>query len=233
MNRRHSAEFPNDNPELHDGALWICPEVCSAARPLRVPRPTAHGALIAPPSAELGVVAPPKAVASVTLDALVPRLALPVELAPLAQPSSEPATRPSLARALPQGDPFTCFVQAMVDAAQAAGGSRAAAVLPQLLEQGTVRVDALDSSALDALARRGFWVGRQPSVRFTDTLAAFRGTLRGEATDLAVCGEYTLDRWAAALLAALLGWSTGRAEELRRTLRRSGVAAFGMLERAA
>ena len=26
-----SAEFPNDNPELHLGAIWTCPHVCGPA----------------------------------------------------------------------------------------------------------------------------------------------------------------------------------------------------------
>jgi hypothetical protein len=26
-----SAEFPNDNPELHDGAIWVCLETCARA----------------------------------------------------------------------------------------------------------------------------------------------------------------------------------------------------------
>ena len=237
VNRRHAAEFPNDNPELHDGTLWICLEVCSAPRPLRVPRPTAYDALIAPPSAELGAVVPPVPAASVSVGAPVIGLAPPVELASLVPPIEASvelvAARPGLAKALPESDPFQRFVQAMVDVAKAAGGSRAAAILPALLERGTTRPDALDPPALDALGRRGLWVGRQPSPRFVATLAAFRETLRGESADLAICGEYTLDRWAAELLAALLGWSSGRAEELRRPLRRSGVAAFGMLERAA
>lgn len=240
VNRRHAAEFPNDNPDLHDGTLWICPEVCSAPRPLRVPRPTAYDALIAPPSAELGAVAPPPAAVSVAVGPHVTGSASPVALAsivdvaPALKASVDPViARPGLAKTLPEVDPFQRFVQAMVDVAKAAGGSRAAAILPVLLERGTIRPEALDPAALDALGRRGLWVGRQPSPRFIATLAAFRETLRGEPADLAVCGDYTLDRWAAELLAALLGWSSGRSEELRRPLRRSGVAAFGMLERAA
>jgi hypothetical protein len=55
---RRFAEFPNDNPELHEGALWTCPEVCGAPRALRIPRLFAeNGLLIVPPSAELGPVA--------------------------------------------------------------------------------------------------------------------------------------------------------------------------------
>lgn len=31
MFRSECAEFPNDNPELHDGAIWICASTCGAA----------------------------------------------------------------------------------------------------------------------------------------------------------------------------------------------------------
>src|SRR5687768_9693627 len=26
ISRRAASEFPNDNPELHDGLVWVCPE---------------------------------------------------------------------------------------------------------------------------------------------------------------------------------------------------------------
>jgi hypothetical protein len=50
--------------------------------------------------------------------------------------------------------------------------------------------------------------------------------------DLAACGELPLDEWAALLIASAMG-APGRAAELRRELRARGVAAFGLVCRAA
>jgi hypothetical protein len=69
--------------------------------------------------------------------------------------------------------------------------------------------------------------------QFRATIGAWRAVLKGVSEDLSACGAQTLDRWAAELLATALGLPAGRVEELRRELRRRGVAAFGMLAQAA
>jgi hypothetical protein len=58
---------------------------------------------------------------------------------------------------------------------------------------------------------------------------AWRGVLDGTGGDLAACGAATLDAWAAELVAAVLNAPSGAVPELRRALRRAGVAAFGLL----
>jgi len=35
-----AAEFPNDNPSLHDGARWVCPDTVGATRAIVRPRPS-------------------------------------------------------------------------------------------------------------------------------------------------------------------------------------------------
>ncbi len=60
---------------------------------------------------------------------------------------------------------------------------------------------------------------------------AWRAILRGESDDYAACGASTLDEWAAATLARLIGVPS-RAGELRRELRSRGVVAFGLLQAA-
>jgi len=121
----------------------------------------------------------------------------------------------------------------MVRVALATGGTRAAAELPRLL--GSAEVSAsLGATTLATLRMRGM-VARDADVtapQFRAHAIAWRDVLRGESGDLAACGETTLDQWAAALLTALLGWPERRADELRRALRREGVAAFGLLEAA-
>jgi hypothetical protein len=57
--------------------------------------------------------------------------------------------------------------------------------------------------------------------------------LRDDSAGVAACGTTTLDRFGADLLAALLTIPATRAEELRKELRKAGIAAFGVLEAAA
>jgi hypothetical protein len=53
--------------------------------------------------------------------------------------------------------------------------------------------------------------------------------LDGTGGDLAGCGSATLDAWSAELLAALTNAPRAEVPELKRELRRAGIAAFGML----
>ena len=59
---------------------------------------------------------------------------------------------------------------------------------------------------------------------------AWRAILRGESEDFGACPT-TLDEWAGATLAALLG-APQKSAQLRRELRARGVAAFGLIEAA-
>lgn len=89
-------------------------------------------------------------------------------------------------------------------------------VCAELIRSGLAEVHGED-------LRASAWLGR--------AVSGWRGVLSGECSDLSVCGETTLDRFAAQLGAALLGTSS-RTDELRRELRRKGVAAFGVLAAA-
>ena len=62
-------------------------------------------------------------------------------------------------------------------------------------------------------------------------MVAWQGILRGESEDFSLCGG-TLDEWTANVLARLLG-NAGRADGIRRELRRRGIAAFGLVSAAA
>jgi hypothetical protein len=132
-----------------------------------------------------------------------------------------PAVRETVAHAQQAETAFDAFVRAMVDVALARGATKVAATLPALLEQGDLRREMGGGSA-----------ARLPSA-MVDTARAWSAVLRGVTVDLAACGTETLDRWAAGLLAAVIGVAAGQVEELRRELRRRGVAAFGMIEHAA
>ena len=136
---------------------------------------------------------------------------------------------------MPALDSFAEFVQSMVEIAQAQGASRAAACLPALLGATPFRANALGAELEKALAARGVLApsGRKRSDSFEQTSSAWRSVLTGVTDDLSSCGTTTLDRFGAELLAALLEVPKSRIEELRRELRRRGVAAFGMIAHAA
>jgi len=204
LHRRSSAEFPNDNPELHDGALWICRSVRGAPEPELVAR---------------------KVAAAIVLRA-VPR-----ERAPLAKAVPRARIEAPPAAPAPPSAPFERFAQVLTQVALAAGGVRAAQRIPGVL--GLEAPPLASDTGLEALRARGFWSEHGPSPRLLAMRDAFRAMLAGETADLSVCGSATLDTWSADLLTALLEWPAFRAEEVRRDLRRAGIAAFGLLARAA
>jgi len=128
-------------------------------------------------------------------------------------------------------DPFVTFVSVLARIALTRGATRAAAGLTALCENGRVAPGALDDGSLRELIARRVVApsGTHATAEFRATLDAWRGVLDGSASDLSACGANTLDAWAAELLAAALNAPNGAVPELRRELRRAGVAAFGLL----
>ena len=129
-------------------------------------------------------------------------------------------------------DSFTAYIAALVDVAQAAGHARAASALPLLLEGDEFDGAALAEDTRARLVAAGVLRASEGSVRlgdaFASTASAWRSVLRGATQDLSICGDSTLDGWSAELLKAF-GVGQGTATDVRRELRRRGVAAFGML----
>jgi hypothetical protein len=155
----------------------------------------------------------------------------PVEvLEAVAEPElpSEPAAEPAVT--LPNA-PYAEFVSVLARIALGRGATRAAAGLTALCEHGRIAPGTFDDAALKALVARRVVApsGTHASAEFRATLDAWRGVLEGTASDLNACGASTLDTWAAELLAAALNAPSGDVAELRRELRRAGVAAFGLL----
>jgi len=153
-----------------------------------------------------------------------PEPSLEAEPASSVEPESEPQC--------PARDAFADFIQALVAVALEAGATRAAIWLPELLECGVIGCDAAQA---EALAERGVLertsAGLVPSRALVQTAQAWRQVLRAESDDLSACGASTLDAWGAELIGLLAGRTS--VENLRRELRRRGVAAFGMLSLAA
>jgi hypothetical protein len=230
VNRTRSSEFPNDNPILHEGAIWVCRSPC--ARPRAVIRP----APVVELRAELRPAEP-----ELSFDDLFPSDPEPLvveaqsETFEAGPEPCEAAPEPCAAVPEPLSDGYTELVGVMVRVALESGATRAAACLPPLLAGEAVSGELIGEENLGCLIARGF-VERSGSIVLLSTAAssiaaAWRGLLRGESADLGAC-ESTLDTWCAALLAAACG-TPARVEELRRELRRFGVAAFGLIEQAA
>jgi hypothetical protein len=132
-------------------------------------------------------------------------------------------------------DGFCTLVAAIQQVLLAVGATRSAAALPRLLEDGAVEVAVFAEETVGTLGssapmqREGTWLRLSPAA--SELTRAWKQLLRGETADMSLCGTTTLDRWAAEIAAWLLG-QPGRADDLRRELRRRGVAAFGLLAAA-
>jgi aspartokinase len=115
----------------------------------------------------------------------------------------------------------------------AQGATRSAALVPRLLRLETLPADSLTKDVLLTLQSRGYLDGNtRYSAKYRDLCSAWMAVLQGSSRDFAACGTTTLDRFGADLLAALLAVPATRADELRRGLRKAGIAAFGVLEAA-
>jgi len=129
-------------------------------------------------------------------------------------------------------DPFTIFVRTLVRVAEDAGCTRAAALLPALLDGAQVDAAAFAGPTIDSLVNSGV-LARAPSglvggEAFRRTAHAWRAILRGDSDDFGACGPRMLDEWAADLVARIVA-APARTEQLRRELRTRGIAAFGIV----
>jgi len=209
VSRRAASEFPNDNPELHDGLIWASESLCGS------PLPTLR---LRPPVGRLPKVLGPSWESEATQAPHEPAANDPAPDGALEEPTAiEPASDGAFDEPTAIEQDFEeptrtslVLVAALVRVALERGATRAAAELPDLLSGERYRPD------LAGLLAAG---------------ATWRAVLDGTSDDLAACGDQPLDAWGAELLATLLGAPAER-EALRRALRRHGVAAFGVLRAA-
>jgi hypothetical protein len=191
------AEFPNDNPALHAGAIWLCLDLTGAAvceRPLEPELPAALEAEV-------------EADDDVDDIEIVDELPV-IEGLVMLDESPEPAPA--------SDDPFVALGDVLEAVARGAGASQDAAhVLRVVL--GRERVSSETGDELLVLREQA---------------AAWQAILRGESEDFAACGVSSLDEWSSIAIARAMG-EMGRADGLRRELRRRGVAAFGLVIEAA
>jgi hypothetical protein len=235
------AEFPNDNPALHLGAIWRCCDALSAPiceRPPRAPHdgpsPSSPGlaqtwmAPIAPDAGQTdgqhehdGI----EIVDELTFDDAIDE--------------AEAGGYPVAPQTCISGhdDPFAILVGVLEEVLRAQGTEddrmtslRALLGVTRLegLSVGEIASEALIAGNVVVPAARGL----SRSESFTAQLRAWQGILRGESEDFGACGSTPLDQWAADVVARVLGYPA-RAEGIRRELRRRGVAAFGLVADAA
>ena len=225
------SEFPNDNRELHRGAIWLCLDLTAAAA-CELP------VVVVPEPA----VVIPEPVAMVLEPAVEPTPEPVVEVAAVVEPPTDPSP-PVLEAddtgddieiveeivlehlvdesipppAPPSGDdPFVALVAVMEAVAKAAGAAEATmVVLRTLLGRERIAGDApADLTVLRAQA------------------AGWQAILKGDSEDFSAVGSSSLDEWSSIVVARALG-EPARADGLRKELRRRGVAAFGLVIEAA
>jgi hypothetical protein len=134
----------------------------------------------------------------------------------------------------PEGDPFPQLIGLLSDVVRESAGGALAPVVAKVL--GAERVDDdVPAATAEALIAGGI-LERAPrglvrTEAFTQVAVAWSRVLRGESDDIAACGPRMLDEWSADVVARIAG-APGKTEQLRRELRRRGVAAFGLLAAA-
>jgi hypothetical protein len=219
------AEFPNDNPALHLGAIWVCLQATGPATCERPEAPQRVEVIAVQPEA-IVVVEPEPIVLEApepSTDPVPPVLEAAEEeddeeieivedlvFDEVVDESPEPANAEGV------DDPFVALGEVIEATARGAGASEAAiAALRVVL--GRERVTADTSDELLVLREQA---------------AAWQAILRGESEDFGACGVSSLDEWSALAIARTMG-EMNRADGLRRELRRRGVAAFGLVIEAA
>jgi hypothetical protein len=216
--RAACAEFPNDNPALHAGAIWFCAAL-AASPECELPEAEPIVAEVATDPTPPVVEAEDETDGIEIVDELEIADAVEESMAPPPLADTPPPV-PHLASEEAPGaeldDPFVTFVAVLEDVAKGAGADDAALrVLRVLL--GRERIDP--GATAEALKTRA-------------QSLAWQAILRGESEDFDACGAAMLDEWSAAVVAGVVG-NPARADLLKRELRRRGVAAFGLVERAA
>lgn len=255
--RRAASEFPNDNPELHDGLVWTCPEPRARPMPTLRLRKT-HGELpgvLRPPWVKgrepVGNVAPLAQQTEWEPERQQPcesqpGLTVVARSAPFLEVSEEPrvtedepgfaaaseADEPPITVASEAKTPFAGFVEVLARLLLERGATRSAGVLPRMFHEGRVPPGCLDAPVLTSLQASGI-LGADGALtdEFLALVSAWRGVLDGT-QDLPACGNTLLDAWAAGVLGAFLNVPRERTDDLRRELRKRGVAAFGLLSAA-
>jgi hypothetical protein len=229
-----ASEFPHDNAEISGGAIWMCDDVTGPATPQLAPEPVVIEAQPAfePVESESFVLYFDDDDAYVDGPVDIEISGTSISVAGLSpEPERDCATEAASASSLSPA--FQHFESALSATLLAQGATRAAALVPHLLRLESIPADSLSKEVLLTLQSRGYLDGNaRYSSKYRDLCSAWCAVLQGSSRDFAACGTTTLDRFGADLLAALLAVPATRSDELRRSLRKAGIAAFGVLDAA-
>lgn len=228
-----ASEFPNDNSEISAGAIWIGSELTGPASLELAVHETVESEpfVLVFEDEDASCVDGPVDI-DVAPDGVSPVVAV-AELRSTAAPAHEPEAVVEAPATAESDAGFAHFEATLIAALMSRGATRAAASLPLLLRLEPLPADAFGKDVQLTLQSRGYLEGAcRYSPRFRDVCAAWSAVLRGATQDFGACGTTTLDRFGAELLAALLAVPATRADELRRDLRKAGIAAFGVLQAA-
>jgi hypothetical protein len=230
-----ASEFPHDNAEISGGAIWICDDVTGPATPQLAPEPVVIEAQPAfePVASESFVLYfddDDDACVDGPVDIEISGTSMSVAVF---SPEPEPVCAAEAASASTVSPAFRHFESALSATLLAQGATRAAALVPHLLRLESIPADSLSKEVLLTLQSRGYLDGNaRYSGKYRELCSAWCAVLQGSSQDFAACGTTTLDRFGADLLAALLAVPATRSDELRRSLRKAGIAAFGVLDAA-
>ena len=242
------AEFPNDNPALHGGAIWLCLQVTGAPvceKPAPPPLPQVREKVAEPEIAleAQAEVEVPEALPDPVIEAAPEPLEAAAAVA-VVEPPTDP-TPPVLEADDDEEDieiVDELSFDEVIDESPAPQSVAPPAsddpfiALTQVLES-VARASGAGEAAVASLrivlgqARVTEGTGDELLV-LREQAAAWQGILRGDSEDFAACGVASLDEWSSIAVARCLG-EMARADGLRRELRRRGVAAFGLIIEAA
>lgn len=244
-----AAEFPNDNPELHEGVIWVCLDVTGAPsaerhvvaqaepepEPEPIPEPEPEPIAVAeepPPARASGIFMIADAPFEIELEAdedIVVEEMTPFEDEAIEVVGSELPPASATASDEPAVEPIVEAVAEVAPAPAPAASDDPFMVFVNVLvdvavEQGSPFV----ASQLPALLIDGTVVpGVDVDASLLKTAHAWQGILRGTSEDWDAIGGAMLDDFAAELLARLLG-ASDRTQLLKRELRARGIAGFGL-----
>ena len=215
------AEFPNDNPDLHLGAIWMqdTPTGPPAAevRDIELADAVWLSEQTAPPAEAIAADTDPEpAVAE-----RPPPIESMIVLTPADDEEMTPIVVEELDFEIEATDP-------PMDAVSNAGEK-------ELVGAGPSETDDAYTSLVATLQAVAESEGGTPEAvnailagSEEAAAAAWRAELRGEVDDISTCGSAMLDEWAAEVVARAIQ-APGRAGQLRRELRARGVCAFGLI----
>ena len=233
-----ASEFPHDNAEISGGAIWICDDVTGPATRQLAPEPVVIEAqpTFEPVESDSFVLYfdDDDACVDGPVDIEISGTSLSVAaFSPEPEPEPKPDCTAEAASATTVAPAFQHFQAALSAALLAQGATRAAGLVPHLLRLESIPADSLSKEVLLTLQSRGYLDGNaRYSAKYRELCSAWCAVLQGSSQDFGACGTTTLDRFGADLLAALLAVPATRSDELRRGLRKAGIAAFGVLDAA-